>query len=203
MLQFNFKEKYILENDIVLLIPLELKHFEALFKISNAPSIWTYFLEKGFGKEQFTTYFDAAIQAKENQRQYTFVIFDKRTNECAGMTRLYDISNELGNIKIGHTWYGKAFQGTGLNKNCKYLLLEFVFEHLNFHRVGFGANAKNEISIRAMKSIGCEVEGYLKGFIPQENGERTDVILLSILKRDWNSSVKNMLYKKLQLLKKT
>ena len=200
MLQFDFNKNYTLENKIVRLVPLQMEHFEPLLKISNDPSIWTYFLEKGLGKEQFTTYFESALQAKEKQTQYPLAIFDKRTNEYAGMTRLYDISTELGNLKIGHTWYGKAFQGTGLNKNCKYVLLEFVFDQLGFHRVGFGANAKNEISIRAMKSIGCQVEGYLRGFIPEANGKRTDVILLSILKNEWSNSVKNTLYQKIQSL---
>ena len=119
----------------------------------------------------------------------------------AGMTRLYNISNELGNLKIGHTWYGKAFQGTGLNKNCKYLLFEFLFDQLLFHRIGFGANAKNDISIRAMKSVGAQVEGHLRAFIPKKSGERTDIVLLSILKNEWNNSIRNKLQQQLQSLK--
>jgi RimJ/RimL family protein N-acetyltransferase len=193
MSPFDFTKDYSLENHTVRLTPLTLAHFEPLFQVANEASIWHFFLEKGLGKVHFKTYFEAALHAKENQTQYTFALFDKRTNEYSGMTRLYDISNKLSHLKIGHTWYGKAFQGTGLNKNCKYLLFEFVFNHLKFERIGFGANAKNEISIRAMKSVGCQVEGYLRSFIPEANGERTDIILLSILKNEWDNSIKNTL----------
>lgn len=195
---FDFKQNYILENEVARLIPLKQEHFEPLFVVSNEPSIWTYFLEKGLGRKNFTNYFNAALKAQANQTQYPFAIFDKRTNQYAGMTRIYDVSNDLGNLKIGHTWYGKAFQRTGLNTNCKFLLLELAFDKLNFQRIGFGANAKNEISIKAMKSMGCQVEGYLRGFIPEENGERTDIILLSILSNEWDSSIKNMLRQKIR-----
>ena len=79
MLHFN--KNYILENDIVRLTSLEMEHFEPLFKVANEPSIWTYFLEKGLGEANFTTYFQAALQAKQLQSQYPFAVFDKRTNE--------------------------------------------------------------------------------------------------------------------------
>ena len=58
-------------------------------------------------------------------------------------------------MQLGYTWYGKEFQGTGLNKHCKYLLLEFAFEKMQVERVEFRADANNEKSIAAMKSIGC------------------------------------------------
>jgi len=89
----------------------------------------------------------------------------------------------------------EEFQGTGLNKNCKYLLLEFAFDKLQMIRVGFGANSKNERSIHAMKSIGCKVEGILREYSKDADGNITDTIKLSILKKERDESVKMNLKK--------
>jgi RimJ/RimL family protein N-acetyltransferase len=100
-------------------------------------------------------------------------------------------------LQLGYTWYGKEFQGTGLNKHCKYLLLEFAFEKMQVERVEFRADANNEKSIAAMKSIGCTVEGILRKNVKKPEGGRRDSIILSILKDEWNQQVKQNLKNKL------
>jgi RimJ/RimL family protein N-acetyltransferase len=61
--------------------------------------------------------------------EYGFAVFDKK-NKFAGSTSFYNIDLDEKTLKLGYTWYGKEFQGTGLNKHCKYLLLEFAFEKI-------------------------------------------------------------------------
>lgn len=193
-MNFDFTEKYILENDFVLLRPLEVSDKEKLINFAiTEPEIWKFNINGGNGKENFETYFDTAIKLFKEKNHYPFIVFDKRNNEYVGMTRLYEISNEFKRLDIGFTWYAKKFQGTGLNKNCKYLLLEFVFDKLQMIRVGFGANSKNERSINAMKSIGCKVEGILRQFSKDADGKIIDAIKLSILKDEWEENVKNNL----------
>jgi RimJ/RimL family protein N-acetyltransferase len=124
-------------------------------------------------------------------------VFNKQTNEYAGMTRYYEISNEFKRLEIGYTWYGKKHQGTGLNKNCKYLLLSFAFDTLEMIRVGFGANIHNDRSIRAMKSIGCKEEGIMRQYTRDADGNVVDRIVLSILKEEWNAGIKDQLKNKI------
>ena len=147
---FNFKKEYILKNEVVELHPLSIIHKKLLFEASNDIEIWTHFEENGYGNKNFKEYINRAIQKRKNKEEYPFVIKDLRTNQYAGMTRIYAVNNNLKNVKIGHTWIGKQFQGTGLNKNCKYLLFEFLFEQLGMERIGFGASAENIHSIKAM-----------------------------------------------------
>ena len=64
-------------------------------------------------------------------------------------------------------------------------------------RVEFRADNKNEKSIAAMKSIGCVVDGVLRSNSITAEGGRRDSIVLSILKDEWNGSVKNGLIAKL------
>lgn len=190
-MNFDLGETYILENDRVLLRPLKVSDKELLMNFAiNEPEIWRFNIHGGNGKENFERYFDAAIKQYEAKNQYPFIVFDKRHQKHAGMTRFSEIFNEFKRLDIGFTWYGKEFQGTGLNKNCKYLLLEFAFEKLQMNRVGLGANSKNERSINAMKSIGCQVEGILRAYSKDADGNIIDIIRLSVLKKEWEERVK-------------
>jgi len=189
----------ILENERVLLRPLQKSDVENLLHFSiNEPDIWFYSLVRANGEENLENYIDIALQAKENKTQFPFVVFDKQTNQYAGSTRFYDINFPFKTLQLGYTWYGKDFQGTGLNKHCKYLLLEFAFETLKMERVEFRADANNAKSIAAMKSIGCKVDGILRSNMPTFDSDvRRDSIVLSILKGEWFNHVKQPLSQKL------
>ena len=65
-------------------------------------------------------------------------------------------------------------------------------------RVEFRADNDNLRSIRAMKSIGCVVEGVLRSNMFKPNRQRRDSIVLSILKEEWDKEVKNRLLKKIE-----
>jgi RimJ/RimL family protein N-acetyltransferase len=190
-MNLDFTEKYILENDIVLLRPLEHSDFDYLLEYSeNEPEIWEYNSGGANGKENLEKYINNAIIQRENEKEYPFIVFDKTAKKYVGSTRFYAIFSDNKTIEIGYTWYGQKYQRTGINKNCKFLLLEFAFDKLQMERVAFAANNKNLKSLNAMKSIGCIVEGVLRNCSTDAKGERIDVARLSILKSEWNESVK-------------
>ena len=194
---FNATKKYVLENDTVRLTPLAEHDYPYLLPFAlNEPELWKYSLFSGAGSDGLTKYIEKAIAAKALGIEYPFIVFDKRTNEYAGSTRFYDIQPANKVVQIGYTWYGKKFQGTGLNKNCKLLLLSFAFEELGMERVEFRADNRNEKSIAAMKSIGCVAEGILRSHAVTPVGERRDSIVLSILKNEWYGGVKDNLTKR-------
>ena len=194
-----FNEEIILENEYVLLRPLIASDFENLVHFSiNEPNIWKYSLVSADGPDNLKKYLNITIDAKTASTEYPFIVYDKIKKKYAGSTRFYDINIPFKTIQLGYTWYGKDFQGTWVNKNCKYLLFEFVFEKLQFERLELRADALNERSIAAMKSIGCKVEGILRSNMPTRNPEiRRDSIVLSILKNEWLGSIKNDLLVKL------
>lgn len=132
----DFNKNLILENDIVLLRPLKIEDFKHLISFSNnESSLWQYSLVPANGEKNLKKYLQFALDGKENKTSFPFIVFDKRTNQYAGSTRFYDIQKTHNTVQLGYTWYGNKFQGTGLNKNCKYLLLQFAFEKLGVERV--------------------------------------------------------------------
>ncbi|MFS4468947.1 GNAT family N-acetyltransferase [Maribacter sp. 2210JD10-5] len=188
---FDFSYSYVLEDDFIQLIPMTEAHVEPLARISDDLEIWTFFFEKGDTIEALSAYIKSAIDNRKSNKEYPFVVLDKTTKQFAGTTRFYEYSAELNTIKLGHTWYGKPFRGTGLNKRCKYLLFEFAFEKIGVERIGLGAYADNIISIAAMNSVGCRKEGVLRNMFPSRRGKgRTDAVLMSILRNEWYENTK-------------
>lgn len=194
---FDFSRPLVLEDDVVQLRPLQAEDFDLLKHYASVREIWTYSSLPLENKDDLQTYIQLALEAKARQEEYPFVVVDKRSGSYAGSTRFYDIQPQKDTLQLGYTWYGPQFQGTGLNKHCKYLLLQFAFETLGMLRVEFRAHAQNERSIAAMKSIGCTVEGILRSTQYSPDGTRRDSIILSILKDEWEQGIKQNLAKKI------
>jgi RimJ/RimL family protein N-acetyltransferase len=191
-MEFDFSTDYTLENDLVQLRPLKYEDWEHLLIFSlNEPEIWKFSLARVDGEENLKKYIRTTLDARAAMKEYPFIVYDKKAKRYAGSTRFYDIQLPFQTLQLGYTWYGKDFQGTGLNKNCKYLLLEFAFEKMNMLRVEFRADNKNERSKAAMKSIGCVEEGVLRQNVPNGHGGRRDSVVLSILSSEWKSHIKN------------
>lgn len=197
--KLSFPKEVLLEDDAVLLRPLQHSDIENLLPFSlNEPEIWTFSSIPAAGRENLENYIDLAIKARENGTEFPFIVYNKKTQAYAGSTRFYDINLPFKTLQLGYTWYGKDHQGTGLNKHCKYLMLEFAFETLGMERVEFRADSNNAKSIAAMKSIGCQVEGILRSHMPTlQEGIRRDSIILSILKNEWEGGVKEQLMHKI------
>lgn len=189
----------ILEDEFVLLRPLQETDVAHLLPFSiNEPELWKFSLVRANGKENLENYIQIAMKSRENGAEFPFIVYDKRTGNYAGSTRFYDINYGFKTIQLGYTWYGKDFQGTGLNKHCKYLLLTYAFEILGMERVEFRADNDNERSKAAMLSIGCTVDGILRSNMPTfESEARRDSIVLSILRKEWFEVVKEHLKQKL------
>lgn len=197
MISFDTSASFTLEDERVLLRPLEISDTELLAPLSLEKEIWKYASIDVYDADSLRNYFQLALDGRAAQKEYPFVVYDKLKEKYAGSTRFYDIQPANRMLQLGYTWYGKEFHGTGLNKHCKFLLLQFAFEKIGMERVEFRANNQNERSIAAMKSIGCTVEGVLRKNMWKADGSYRDSIILSILKEEWLGGVKEQLKAKL------
>lgn len=189
----DFESEIVLEDHRVRLEPYDNSNIIMLEHFSiEEPELWQYSLVPADGKDQFDSYVNKALQGRSEKWCYPFAIYDKKKQKYAGSTRFYDYQAHHKTTQIGYTWLGKDFQGRGLNKHCKFVMLQFAFETIKLERVEFRADAKNAKSIAAMKRIGCTVEGVLRSNCRSLDGRR-DSIVLSILKEEWDSRIKAML----------
>lgn len=189
-----FQREPVLENERVLLRRIREEDFDHLLSYSlGEPEIWKFGLITAAGEENLRQYIATAVKNWQEQKEYPFIIFDKKTNRYAGSTRFYDIQQPWHTAQLGYTWYGKDFQRTGLNRHCKLLLLTYTFEEWGMERLEFRADANNTRSVAAMKAIGCIEEGILRNHMPTASGGRRNSIILSILRDEWFGGVKELL----------
>lgn len=196
-MQINNQE-IILENEKVKLVPLSLEHEADFINYAlTEPNTWQYSLvSPGGSKDAMKTYIASALNERNENKSYSFTVIDKSTNTIAGCTRFYDIDFKNSAATIGYTWFGEKYRRTGINRHCKLLMLTHAFEVWNLERIEFRADFNNKPSINAMKAIGCVEEGVLRSHATIPNGRRTSMIL-SILKEEWVSGVKENLVKKI------
>jgi len=186
-----------LEDDRAILRPLTADDLALLLPFSlKEPELWTYSLQQGGGEENLRKYIESALDDRAKGLSFPFIVYDKKTKSYAGSTRFYDIQALHNTVQLGYTWYGKDFQGTGLNKHCKHLMLSYAFDELSLARVEFRADANNTRSIAAMTSLGCKVEGILRSNCASPTGRR-DSIVLSILQSEWEGGLRKDLKNRL------
>ena len=125
---FSTDQNIVLENDCVLLRPLEMSDANYLQVFSeNEPELWQYSLQSAAGSDNLTQYLESAVKGRESGLAYPFIIYDKQRKAYAGTTRFYEIDLLNQSLLLGYTWLGRYFQRTGINRHCKYLLLQFAF----------------------------------------------------------------------------
>ncbi len=88
-------------------------------------------------------------------------------------------------LEIGGTWYAPKFQRTGVNTECKYLLLKYAFETMSCIRVQFKADARNLVSLRAIERLGAQREGVLRNHYILPDGTYRDSVYFSIVEKEW------------------
>jgi RimJ/RimL family protein N-acetyltransferase len=198
MATFSFPTNLQLEDDRVLLRPLQSDDWSHLLTISqNEPENWKYGLENASGEDNLKSYITKAIDSKTENLAFPFIIFDKQAQSYAGSTRYYQLNAAHGRLAIGYSWIGNDFKKTGLNSHVKYVMLHFAFHSLGAERIEFMADARNEQSIRSILSLGATFEGTLRSHAICPDGTRRDTSVFSILKKEWLELVKPSLLRKI------
>ncbi len=140
----NFDIQCPLENEQVILYPLQEQDFEDLYAISADPKIWEQHPNKDrWKKEVFKTFFDGAMLS-----QGAFKIIDKDKGTIIGSSRFYDYNEAESSILIGYTFFATTYWGKGINHAVKALMLNYIFQHVSIVYFHIGAeNVRSQIAI--------------------------------------------------------
>ena len=180
------------QNKKAKLEPLQKEHFDELKTIAFDDSLWRFITTKIYSEKDLQKYIDTAIEERENFQSYPFVIYDVATGKIAGSTRYGNISPVNRRVEIGWSWYAPFFQRTGLNRACKYELLQYAFEQLDCIRVELKTGSLNLQSQTAIAKIGATKEGILRKHMIQEDGNFRDTVYFSILQDEWPEIKQNV-----------
>ena len=174
-----------LENEHVLLRPVEPGDRAALHAIAMDPRIWRYFVMRIGTDADFDAFFDLGIADQLAGTRVVYLIIDKRTGAAAGSMSFCSIMEKDGRIEIGWSWLGIDAQGKGINRWAKFLMMQHAFEHMGAQRVEFKTDKLNVQARRGLVNIGALEEGTLRSFNPMPDGRRRDAVYYSVLQPEW------------------
>jgi len=148
-----------LNNNRIILEPLQALHFEELYAIASDPLIWEQHPNPNrYQKEVFQTFFEGAINSGG-----AFIIRNADTGKALGSSRFYDYSRIKDEIKIGYTFFSRDCWGKGINKEVKTLMLNYAFiyvERAIFHVGASNIRSQNAMLQLGAKKIGEEIIAY-------------------------------------------
>ncbi len=174
-----------LENEHVLLRPVVAEDRDALRAVAMNTEIWRYFVIMIETNSDFDAFFDAGIADLAAGRRVPYNIIDKRTGRSAGSMSFGNMSEPDGRLEIGWSWLGTDFQGQGVNRWAKFLMMEHAFERMDAERVEFKTDQLNVQARHALRNIGATEEGTLRSFNPMPGGRRRDAVYYSVLRAEW------------------
>jgi RimJ/RimL family protein N-acetyltransferase len=190
----NWLKNIKLEGDLVKLIPLNKEHKGDLVEAASDGHLWELWYTYIPSAQTIDDYIDFALAEKQAGRSHAFVVIDKASNKIIGSTRYCNAINQ-NRVEIGYTWYAKASQRTGINTQCKQLLLTHAFEQLNCIAVEFRTNWHNHPSRNAIARLGAKQDGVLRNHSLDADGVYRDTVVFSITNQEWPTVKKSLAYK--------
>jgi RimJ/RimL family protein N-acetyltransferase len=114
-----------------------------------------------------------------------FTVLDAASGKPVGMTNYLNIETANRRVEIGATWYRKSVQRTGMNTECKLLMLAHAFDALGCNVVEFRTHVLNHQSRRAIERLGAKFDGVLRAHMVLANGTIRDSAVYSIITPEW------------------
>ncbi|KPM33148.1 GCN5-related N-acetyltransferase [Croceitalea dokdonensis DOKDO 023] len=140
-----------LENELVLLRPLRVSDFEALYKVAQDPQIWALHQNKDRGElNNFSSFFKDAITSNG-----ALAIIDRTTRNIIGSSRFKVHPEDSTAVEIGWTFLSRAYWGGIYNASFKNLMISYAFRHFNY--VVFNVDKHSYRSQKAVQKIGGEL----------------------------------------------
>lgn len=186
-----------LQNDIAKLTLLDLSNYEHLIPIGAQDKLVQYSPSKIATPEDLKAFVQDAVDDYYHKTAIPFIIYDKRTQTYAGSSRYMNIDWRNKVLEIGSSWIGREFQGTGLNMNMKFLMLQYAFETLQFEKVEFRIDERNTRSRKSVEKIGGTLEGILRKNVYLLDGYKRNTCCYGILIEEW-AEIKNTVFKDLK-----
>jgi RimJ/RimL family protein N-acetyltransferase len=180
-----------LEGRFVRLEPLREKHAASLTEVAVKMD-WGWMLTTLRSREDVDRRIAEGLKAEGRNEEYAFAVVLKHHLKVVGSTSYFGIVPKHKSAEIGYTWYSPDAQGTVVNPECKFLLLEHAFEDWGAVRVQLRTDANNAHSQRAILKLGAKFEGKMRNQGIRQDGSIRDSMLYSIIPSEWSTVKKGL-----------
>jgi N-acetyltransferase len=176
----------------VTLVPLGMSHHDDLAEAVKDGELWQLWYTSVPAPENMSKEIERRLNLQANGEMLPFAVISNSDNKAAGMTTFMNVDASNRRVEIGSTWYRKSVQRTGLNSECKLLLLQHAFEALNCIAVEFRTHFFNRQSRTAIERLGAKLDGILRSHQLVANGTLRDTCVYSIIAAEWPAVKANL-----------
>lgn len=179
-------EPVALHGTLVRLEPLALQHAPDLYDAGRDPSLWTYKpVPAPRSVEEMAGLVAVTLKQADSGLCLPFAIVEPASGRAVGETRFHNIALADRGLEIGWTWLTPRAQRTGVNTECKFLLLRHAFQELGAVRVQFRTHHLNVRSQQALERLGAVREGVLRRHMLMPDGSYRDSVYYSVIEGEW------------------
>ena len=179
----------------VTLVPLHENHKDALVEAASDGNLWELWYTGVPSPANVEEHIAFALSEKAADRALAFVVIENATGQIIGSTRYLNAKPMHRRLEIGNTWYASRFQRTGVNTECKLLLLAHAFEELRSIAVEFRTHWHNHASRRAIARLGAKQDGVLRNHQIGVDGIYRDTVVFSIIESEWPAVKKSLAFR--------
>jgi len=174
-----------LQGRIVTVEPLRIDHHDGLVEAVKDGELWNLWYTKVPAPDAMRTDIERRLGLQEKGSMLPFAVIDNATRRIVGATTYMNIDADNRRVEIGGTWYAQSVQRTGLNTECKRLLLTHAFETLDCIAVEFRTSHFNRASRHAIERLGAKLDGILRSHQLAPHGSLRDTCVYSIIAAEW------------------
>jgi RimJ/RimL family protein N-acetyltransferase len=165
--------------------PMERRHEPELLEAAKDGELWKLWYTAIASPDAVMGYMDDALKMRDELGAMPFIVRRNSDGKVVGSTRYFNVDAKNRRLEIGHTWYSKSAQRTGLNTEAKLLLLKHAFEKLHCIAVELRTHWFNFESRAAIARIGAKQDGVLRNHQVSPNGTLRDTVVFSIIASEW------------------
>ncbi|NDI86881.1 GNAT family N-acetyltransferase [Undibacterium crateris] len=187
-----------LQGQHISLEPLNESHLDDIRAAAADGELWKLFFTSVPRPDQVSQWLTTALEMQQQQRALPFAVRDNLSGKIIGSTRYCNIEHVHQRVEIGYTWYARSAQRSGVNTECKQLLLRHAFEVWQCIAVEFRTDWFNRRSQAAIERLGAKRDGVLRNHMILPDGRIRDTVVYSILRNEWPGVSQNLQYMRQQ-----
>ena len=189
----SWLEPITLTGSRVTLEPLSFDHHDGLVAALKDGEMWNLWYTSIPTPDRLRAEIERRLRLQAAGSMLPFTVRENAGGRVVGMTTYMNVEEAHRRVEIGSTWYGRSVQRTGLNRQCKLLLLSHAFDQLRCIAVEFRTHFFNRQSRQAIERLGAKLDGILRDHQIGSNGTLRDTCVYSIIAGEWPTVKANLM----------
>jgi RimJ/RimL family protein N-acetyltransferase len=185
----------VLSGKVAKLEPLAATHLDGLRDAATDGQLWELWYTSVPPPDRMEAEIARRLSLQSAGSMLPFTIRRNDTGAICGMTTYMNIDATHHRLEIGSTWTAASAQRSGINTECKLMLLTHAFETLECIAVEFRTHWMNQQSRAAIARLGAKQDGVLRNHMRMEDGSLRDTVVFSIIASEWPTVRRHLQHK--------